>query len=148
MLQLLSALFLSTGGGQVCVFVRVNTYTILERPRSEVPFLVGCVSPLVCISTDKKHSMLETPEDETSPGDDGDSPDANPNSGKNADGERSYCLKLGFGNISAKHLLPALSLLGTWCWFLPPACLNVPSPASPSEQFIFLVHVAHSALGA
>lgn len=70
-----------------------------------------------------------------------------PNSGKNADGERSYCLKLGFGNISAKHL-PALFLLGTWRWFLPPACLDFPSPASPSDQFVLLVHLAHSALEA
>lgn len=128
------------------MFVWVNTRTILER--SEFPSSCWGVSLLVCISTDKKRSMLETPEDETSPGDDGNSPEANPNSGKNADGERSYCLKLGFGNISVKHLLPARFLMGTWCWFLPPACLNFSSPASPSDQFILLVHLAHSALGA
>lgn len=57
--------------------------------------------------------MLETPEDETSPGEDGNLPDANLNSGKNAGGERNYCLNLGFGNISVKHL-PAFSLLRGW----------------------------------
>lgn len=74
--------------------------------------------------------MLETPEDETSPGNDGNSPEADPNSAKNAGGERNYCLKLGFGNISVK-LLPDLSLLRAWCWFLPPACPDLSFPASP-----------------
>lgn len=119
----------------VCVFAWVNMHMILERPRAEVPFFkLGPVSLLVCVSTDEKHSMLETQEDETSPGDDGNSPDANPNSGKNADRERSYCLKLGFGNISVKHLLPVLFLLRAWRWFLPPASPDFSSPASPSGQ--------------
>lgn len=74
-------------------------------------------------------SMHETPEDETSPGDGRNSPDADPNSEKNAGGERNYCLKLGFRNILVK-LLPALSLLRAWLWFLPPACLDLSSPAS------------------
>lgn len=110
--------------------------------------MLGHVSPLVCVSTYKKDSVLETPESETSPGDDGNSPDANPNSGKNADRERSYCLKLGFGNISVKHLLPALFLLRAWRWFLPPACPDFSSPASPSGHFILLAHLAPFTLGA
>lgn len=73
--------------------------------------------------------MHETPEDETSPGDGRNSPDADPNSEKNAGGERNYCLKLGFRNILVK-LLPALSLMRAWLWFLPPACLDLSSPTS------------------
>lgn len=91
--------------------------------------------------------MLETPEDETPSGDDGNSPDANPNSGKNAGGERNYCLKLGFGNISGKHVLPALSLLKAQDWFFPSACSNFSSPASPSGHFIFLTPLHPSTRG-
>lgn len=121
---------------------------ILEKPHSKVAcFLPGHVFPLACLGTDKKCSMLETPEDETSPGDGGNSPDANPNPGKNAGGERNYCLKLSFGNISVKLLLPAFFLLRAWRWFLPPACPDFSPSPSLSGQFILWSHPAPSALG-
>ena len=40
--------------------------------------------------------MLGTPEEKTSPRDDGNSPGANPNVGRMAGRERNCCLKLGF----------------------------------------------------
>lgn len=115
----------------VCVCVGEHAYDF------RTPAVQGCLllararlSPgLPQPRSDAWCSMHETPEDETSPGDGRNSPDADPNSEKNAGGERNYCLKLGFRNILVK-LLPALSLLRAWLWFLPPACLDLSSPAS------------------
>lgn len=121
-------------GQRAAGFAWVDTHTIFRKATSRGSPSPGWgLSPLVCVSRHRKHPKLETPENETSPGADGNPPDANPNSGKNADRERSYCLKLGFGNISGRRCLPALFLVRVWCWFLPPACPDFSPPASPGR---------------
>lgn len=72
------------------MFVSGSMRMILERLPSKVAcYLLGHVSPWPAPAQIRcmVFHALETPEDETSPGDGGNSPDADPNAEKNAGGE-------------------------------------------------------------